>query len=75
MTGTAVEPSIKPDVGKMLEKEVKQKVKERLLEELFGDEEETAPAEGEEAQQLAPEEEKDDKDRLKDALRDLLKRD
>jgi AsmA protein len=74
VTGTVAEPSIKPDVGKMLEKEVKKKVRERLLEELFGDEEETVPAEGE-AQQLAPEEEKDDKDKLKDALRDLLKRD
>ena len=74
VTGTVVEPSIKPDVGKMLEKEVKKKVRERLLDELFGDEEEAAPAEGD-AQQLAPEEEKDDKDKLKDALRDLLKRD
>ena len=74
VTGTVIEPSIKPDVGKMLEKEVKKKVRERLLDELFGDEEEAAPAEGD-AQQLAPEEEKDDKDKLKDALRDLLKRD
>jgi len=74
VTGTVAEPSIKPDIEAMLKKEVRKKVKERLLEELFGDEDEAPAEEG--AEQLVPdEEEKDDKDKLKDALRDLLKRD
>ncbi len=48
-------------------------VKKRLMDKLFGaEEEEEVPAEG--ATDQAPEEEKDDKDKLKDALKDLLNR-
>lgn len=66
VTGTAMEPSIKPDIEAMLKKEVKKKAREKLLEKLLGDDE--AGAEDEPAKQ------EDDKDRLKDALRDLLGR-
>ncbi|MDH3274666.1 MAG: AsmA family protein [Gammaproteobacteria bacterium] len=87
ITGPLASPSIKPDVQKMLKKEVRKKAKERLLDKLLGDAEEE-PAEGAteqpadgavvqppegEADQPA-EEEQDDKDKLKDALKDLLKR-
>jgi len=87
ITGLLASPSIKPDIQKMLKKEVRKKAKERLLDKLLGDGEEEPP-EGEaeqpadgavvqppegEADQPA-EEEQDDKDKLKDALKDLLKR-
>ena len=86
ITGPLASPSIKPDIQKMLKKEAEKEVKKRLMDKLFGAEEE--PADGEAAQpsegateqpaggesDQAPEEEKDDKDKLKDALKGLLKR-
>jgi AsmA protein len=86
ITGPLASPSIKPDIQKMLKKEAEKEVRKRLMDKLFGAEEE--PADGEAAQppegateqpaggeaDQPPEEEKDDKDKLKDALKGLLKR-
>ncbi len=73
ITGPLASPSIKPDIQKMLKKEAEKEVKKLLMDKLFGaEEEEEVPAEG--ATDQAPEEEKDDKDKLKDALKGLLNR-
>lgn len=75
ISGPLADPSIKPDVEKMLRDEVEKKVKDELLDRLFGGDEqaegEAAPAEGEEAPADEP---KKPEDELKDALKDLLKR-
>ena len=83
ISGPLADPSIKPDVESMLKKEVKKKLLERLL---GGDDkaDEAPTAEGtaeagtseagaaEEGTAEEPPEEKKDRDKLKDRLKDLL---
>lgn len=70
ITGPLADPSIKPDLEKMLKDRAEKEAKKALLDKVLGDEKEP-PAEGEE-----PQEEKDVEDQLKDEakkrLRDLL---
>ncbi len=70
ITGPLADPSIKPDLERMLRGRAEEEAKKALMDKLLGDEEEPPP-EGEE-----PQEEKDVEDQLKDEakkrLRDLL---
>jgi len=68
ITGPLADPSVTPDVAEMLKEEAKEELKERLLEELLGgDDEQEEGATDEE-----PKKKKKDRDKVKDALRDLL---
>jgi AsmA protein len=68
ITGSLLEPSVTPDVEKMLKEEVKKEVKKRLLDELLGGDEEAV----EEITDGEPKKKKSDRDKLKDALKDLI---
>jgi AsmA protein len=73
ITGPLASPSIKPDVEKLLRKEAEKKLRDQLADKLLGGGEETAGEEaaGEETTEGEPKKKKD-KDKVKDALRDLL---
>ena len=68
VTGPIAAPTIRPDVQKFLQTEAGQKLRERLTDKLLGDDEKAAG----ETKEGQPEEEKSDKDKLKDKLRDLI---
>lgn len=86
ISGPLADPSIKPDIEGALKEEVKKKVQEKLFEKLLGgDAEETGetgesgetdePADNlteEPASEEEPEKKKSDRDKLKDALKDLI---
>jgi len=67
ITGSLLEPSITPDIEEMLKEEVKEQITERLLDELLGGDEK--PEEG--ATDEKPKK-KSDRDKIKDALKDLI---
>jgi AsmA protein len=68
ISGSLLDPSITPDIEKVLKEEVKKEVKKRLLDELLGGDEDAA----EEITEGEPQKKKSDRDKLKDALKDLI---
>ena len=72
ISGPLADPSIVPDIEEALKEEVKEKVREKLFEKLLGGDDEPAENLTEEPAGEEEPEEKDDKDKLKDALRDLI---
>jgi len=74
ITGSLADPSIKPDIEKLLQEEAKKEIKERLFDKLLdGGEEEAADGEaGNAITDDNQDKKKTDRDKVKDALKDLL---
>jgi AsmA protein len=75
ISGSLGDPSIAPDIEAMLKEEAKKEIKDRLFDKLLGGDDEDSDATDSEAEEGATEEEpkdKSDRDKVKDALKDLL---
>jgi AsmA protein len=72
ITGSLAEPSITPDIEEMLKEEVKEELKEKLFDKLLGGDEEAEGESSETGSDDEPKKKKSDRDKLKDALRDLI---
>ena len=75
VTGSLLDPSVAPDIEKMLKDEAEEKIKDALFDKLLGgDEDAEGEAEaGEETEATGEKKKKKDRDKLKDALEDLIK--